>query len=393
MSKRLFSILLALCMVATMLPIPALAEETDPPMEESQEIITAFAPLEETEITVAPGTSLEDLDLPETLTVTVQTSASDEGEPAAESGSAGEDTSTPDEASEPADNAASADEDTSTLVEVSGELSDDASTADENTSAHDDTTAEPAKDSGAGTPAEEENDRREETGKTTRTIPVTWVSQPEYDANAEGEYFFTPVIEGYTVSVELPQIKVTVKPIPAPAALGMLLGSTGSILSIQVSTADELMAAIPDIATNGTIYLTDDITLTETVTINHSRSFTINLGGKTLNGGANTCIQHDIGGTLTIENGNVIANTSSPSSAAIQLNSSSGLMLKDVMVENSKRHHSRRKSESRQQCCHFHGGPRKPGCFRRNHRRSLEWYCHRFRCHNIHRYYWWRSLY
>ena len=77
MSKRLFSILLALCMVATMLPIPALAEETDPPMEESQEIITAFAPLEETEITVAPGTSLEDLDLPETLTVTVQTSASD----------------------------------------------------------------------------------------------------------------------------------------------------------------------------------------------------------------------------------------------------------------------------------------------------------------------------
>jgi len=312
-------------MVATMLPVPAVAEETDTPVEEigmeetgapveetgtleeeSQGIIVAFVPLEETERTVAPGTSLEDLDLPKTLTVTVQTAAPAEEE----------------------DDAASADEDTSMSDEASGKPVDDTENSDGDTSAPDHVSAEPADGYGAASPAEE-------TGETTRTIPVTWVSEPEYDGNTEGEYLFTPVIEGYTVSAELPQIKVTVEPTPAPTALGMLLGSTGSILSITVSTAEELMAAIPDIATNGTIYLTDDITLTETVTINHSRSFTIDLGGKTLNGGSNTCITHKGGGTLTIQNGYLLANTSSMTSATIQLDSSSGLMLKNTMVENN----------------------------------------------------------
>ncbi|HHY51756.1 MAG TPA: LysM peptidoglycan-binding domain-containing protein [Clostridiales bacterium] len=341
--KRILSMLLALSMVFSILPITAMAEEaeipydipTDVPVEVSQETITAFAPLEETEITVAPGTFLEDLDLPKTLTVTVQTSASDEGEPAAESGGAGEDTSTPDEASEePADNAVNTSEDTSVPDEASEAPADDTESSDEDTSAPDEVSEEPTEQD---TPSndEEASDRREETGKTTRAIPVTWTSQPEYDANAEGEYFFTPVIEGYTVSVELPQIKATVKPTLTPAALGMLLGASGS--TVSVSTAAELMAAISDIATNGTIYLTDDITLTETVTVSSTKSssFTLDLNEHTLNGGTNTCIQHKGSGILTIQNGNVIANTSSPSSAAIQLNSSSGLMLKDVMVENS----------------------------------------------------------
>lgn len=339
--KRILSMLLALSMVFSILPITAMAEEaeipydipTDVPVEVSQETITAFAPLEETEITVAPGTSLEDLDLPETLTVTVQTSASDEGEPAAESGGAGEDTSTPDEASEePADNAVNTSEDTSVPDEASEAPADDTESSDEDTSAPDEVSEEPTEQD---TPSndEEASDRREETGKTTRAIPVTWTSQPEYDANAEGEYFFTPVIEGYTVSVELPQIKATVKPTLTPAALGMLLGASGS--TVFVSTAAELMAAIPEVEENGTIVLGDNITLTGTVTISHERSFTINLGGKTLNGGTNTCIQHKGSGILTIQNGKITANTDT-NKHTIELNSSSGgLRVIDATVENT----------------------------------------------------------
>ncbi|MGI6402963.1 MAG: hypothetical protein ACOX0K_01820 [Oscillospiraceae bacterium] len=326
--KKALSLFLALCMVFTTFPVWVMAQEVDTITGLSEEII-GFSALAQTEKTVALGTSLKDLDLPATLTATVQAVHSVEEEARPDSGSVGEDPSTPDEAlEEPADDAVSGDEDTPAPA---GALEGPAEGS--GISAHD--TSSTAEQMAAASSPGEEADQPEETGKTTRTIAVTWASQPEYDANAEGEYLFTPVIEGYTVSAELPQIKVTVQFTPAPAALGMLLGSTGSILSIQVSTADELMAAIPDIATNGTIFLTDDITLTETVTINHSRSFTINLGGKTLDGGASTCIQHNGSGILTIQNGKITANTDT-NKHTIELNSSSGgLRVIDATVENT----------------------------------------------------------
>ncbi|WP_148228152.1 S-layer homology domain-containing protein [Syntrophobotulus glycolicus] len=40
-------------------------------------------------------------------------------------------------------------------------------------------------------------------------IPVTWASA-DYDMDTKGSYVFTPVIEGYTVSADLPEITVTV---------------------------------------------------------------------------------------------------------------------------------------------------------------------------------------
>lgn len=43
----------------------------------------------------------------------------------------------------------------------------------------------------------------------TVEIPLTWTSDPEYDMDTKGNYVFTPVIEGYTVSTELPEITVT----------------------------------------------------------------------------------------------------------------------------------------------------------------------------------------
>ena len=59
-------------MVFTMMPIGTLAKETNTPVSTSGEII-AFAPLEAAEKTVSLGTAIEDLELPESLMVTVKT--------------------------------------------------------------------------------------------------------------------------------------------------------------------------------------------------------------------------------------------------------------------------------------------------------------------------------
>lgn len=72
MSKKLLSIFLVLCMVCTMLPVSAMAEEVHTTIDANGEII-AFAPLAETEKTVSIGTSTQDLELPKTLTATVRT--------------------------------------------------------------------------------------------------------------------------------------------------------------------------------------------------------------------------------------------------------------------------------------------------------------------------------
>lgn len=154
MNKRLLSMFLALCMIVSMLPVTALAEEIHTTIGGSGEIIS-FAPLTETEKTVSPGKSGENLELPETLTATVRTAVP----------------------------------------------------ADEN----------PVQDSGSpqtATPATTTEPQWEE---TTVDIPVRWVS-PGYDMNTEGEYVFTPEIESYTVSTPLPEIVVTVGEMPPLAA-------------------------------------------------------------------------------------------------------------------------------------------------------------------------------
>lgn len=66
MSKKVLSMFLALSMIFTMLPVSILADGGG----SHREIVT-FAELEETEKVIMPGTALEDLGLPETLTATV----------------------------------------------------------------------------------------------------------------------------------------------------------------------------------------------------------------------------------------------------------------------------------------------------------------------------------
>ncbi len=146
MNKRLLSMFLALCMIVTMLPVSAMAEEIHTTIGGSGEIIR-FAPLTETEIARTLGTAIADLELPETLTATVRTGVPADENPVQDSGSL--ETATP-------------------------------TTADD--------------------PEWEEN---------TVEIPVTWTS-PDYDMDTEGAYVFTPVIVGYTVSAPLPELTVTV---------------------------------------------------------------------------------------------------------------------------------------------------------------------------------------
>lgn len=85
MNKRLLSTLLVLCMIVTMLPVTAMAEEIHAPIGTSGEII-AFAPLAETEKKVSLGKSAEGLELPKTLTATVRTAVSIEEDSVQDSG-------------------------------------------------------------------------------------------------------------------------------------------------------------------------------------------------------------------------------------------------------------------------------------------------------------------
>jgi len=143
--KKILSMFLALCMVVTLLPVTAMAEEIHTPIGTSGEI-TNFAPLTETEKKVSLGTTSDELELPETLTATVRTAVIADENPAQDFGSL----------------------ETATPIEPQWE-------------------------------------------ESTVEIPVKWESTPECDMDTEGEYVFTPVITGYTVKVELPEIKVTVE--------------------------------------------------------------------------------------------------------------------------------------------------------------------------------------
>lgn len=68
MKRRLLSIFLSLCMIFTLMPVSLMAEDT-PISSDNKEEIIVFEPIEETEIRVPVGTSIDDLKLPETLSV------------------------------------------------------------------------------------------------------------------------------------------------------------------------------------------------------------------------------------------------------------------------------------------------------------------------------------
>ena len=80
-------------------------------------------------------------------------------------------------------------------------------------------------------------------------IPVSWISQPEFDGTKEGEYIFSPVFpEDYTVSeeIELPKIQVIVQDVNLPDTIKQVasfavLEQTVSVQTVPVGTALEAL--------------------------------------------------------------------------------------------------------------------------------------------------------
>ncbi|WRS27878.1 S-layer homology domain-containing protein [Oscillospiraceae bacterium MB08-C2-2] len=191
-TKRILSIWLSVCMVLTLLPVSAMAEEGTTPLGTSGEII-AFASLTETERSVPLGTSMKDLELPETLTATVRTAVAVDSSTVEKPL---QDSRNPDNLTEAA-------------------LS----------------SATPA---GSSEPATAGGTTELEWNITTSDIPVTWISAPKYDMDAEGVYIFTPVTEGYTVSAALPEITVAVGTQPLMRALRTGTPATYGDFSVSI---------------------------------------------------------------------------------------------------------------------------------------------------------------
>ncbi|ACL20462.1 cell wall/surface repeat protein [Desulfitobacterium hafniense DCB-2] len=239
MNKRLLSMFLTLCMIVSMLPVSAMAEEIHTTIGGSGEIIS-FAPLTETKKAVSLGTSIEDLELPETLTATVRT----------------------------------------------------AMPADENST----------QDSGSPETATPTTTTEPKWKETTGDIPVEWNSS-DYDPNIEGEYAFTPVIVGYTVSAPLPELTVAVgEPVLDMRGIGLLSIEDTDVAAIDDTGYATLQEAVNAVAEGQTIKLLDDINLTATVeTLSSStKSFTLDLNGKTLRSSDKLNLLHRGSGTLTV---------------------------------------------------------------------------------------------
>lgn len=171
MRKKVLSIWLSVCMVLTMLTFSVMAEEGSKPAGARGEIIS-FEPLAESEKSVEAGKSIENLELPEELTATVRTAV-------------------------PADSGTEEEP-----VQDSGEFQENDALADPAVA----TASSAIKESG------DDHDKAPapEWEETTVDIPVTWTAEPEYTGNETGDFVFTPVIKGYAVSADLPEINVTV---------------------------------------------------------------------------------------------------------------------------------------------------------------------------------------
>ncbi len=147
-------------------------------------------------------------------------------------------------------------------------------------------------------------------------IAVTWISNPQYNMDTAGMYTFSPVINGYTVSTELPEIAVTVG---ATLMMPLMAGAP-----IEVNSLSELQAAINNAMGDLNLKLSDSYTSSVgTLTIGTNYNFTIDLNGKTLDGGENTAIVQNGTGTLTIidsgTGGRVTTDNPSSSSGAIYI--------------------------------------------------------------------------
>ncbi|MEA4971434.1 MAG: MBG domain-containing protein [Candidatus Pelethousia sp.] len=187
--QKLLAMTLSFAMLLGLLPMTAFAQSGIPTMDISGEII-AFEPLTEpmANQTVPLNTSLDELNLPETLTATVRVATATDlnvlgkEEAAQDSGEPNQRTGLPLTEGAPQSG------------EGEGAYADPAATA---------SAIEP----GASEPAAQNIPQATE---MTISIPVEWVSSPGYDGEKTGTYIFTPQTEGITASAVPPSIAVAV---------------------------------------------------------------------------------------------------------------------------------------------------------------------------------------
>ena len=282
MKKRLLSFALALCMMLTQLTISAMAEEAG--SSGARVEIIAFAPLDETEKSVPTGTALEVLGLPETLTATVRTAV----------------TADSSVSEEPVQDSGNPDEDS-----VSGNL-----TVATTGSAIEAETSEPQEQE-----KEEENVPRWE--EVITDIPVTWEATPEYQGNENGVYIFTPVIEGYTITNDLPEITVTVG--TQPLRMALRTGTPTTYGDFSVSIDED--GAEPSFANNTltfstageyTVSMASGKTSTSNVIAVTAADVTLNLYGVVINAPNGTTISRAGANAMTASNTvlNILADSS-----------------------------------------------------------------------------------
>jgi hypothetical protein len=246
-AQRFLSSALAVVMVLGTMPVTATAAILT---QESGERITAFKQLEEETAyqSVLPGTSLSQLDLPETLTATIQTITTDESQ---EDGQEIPDDSQLGEETKP--------EDISQEDPMEVATSSSAQSVSNGTKRSD-------TDYKAGT------DKLTNSVEESRvSIPVTWNADIEFDGSVEGEYQFTPELMGNYImdaGVEPPVIRVTVE----AAGQAMLLSTTSPYGFVDLDedmSAGEINTAIASaLEAYENVYVTGSANVTDTITIN-----------------------------------------------------------------------------------------------------------------------------
>ncbi|MFZ7101504.1 MAG: GLUG motif-containing protein [Peptococcaceae bacterium] len=192
--QRLTAMMLSVIMVVGMMPVSAQAETGTFPIGTSGEITACEALGSDIAMRRMPlGTSEKDLELPDTLTATIQIAALEE-EPVLDSG---ETDAEPDSADTASGSAIGIDEKDDTGAGVEAEI---ASSSD-------------AQEDGERFEAEPMEKTVDSTDEITVPLPATWASSPEYDGEAADTYIFTPELpEGFTPAggVEVPAITVAV---------------------------------------------------------------------------------------------------------------------------------------------------------------------------------------
>ncbi|MEL7564512.1 MAG: cadherin-like beta sandwich domain-containing protein, partial [Dehalobacterium sp.] len=228
--QRLLAIALSVAMLLGLLPVSAFAESSALSMVTSGEII-AFEPLPEaTANQIVPlGTSIDKLNLPETVTATVYLAAAS-------------DVSVP-EQKEPAQDSSEPEQQTKTpLTEGEPQSGEGESASGDPAPATTKSVSEP--DASGASVQSGQKTNEPETTENTVPVQVTWVPEPEYDGDTVGVYTFTAQVEGFTVSAALPAITVTVEAVPALIAGPLAVTESTDYVDAHGNPQDPVQAIV-----------------------------------------------------------------------------------------------------------------------------------------------------